>query len=116
MEFLLEATEALEVVELLAVAKRERAESIPERRRGARLEARERRHADVQPRVALLLRPESDAEEKVLHHARRRPAAVAHQVRRELLVVGAAPEVREGDHLASGARDREGELGQVRRI
>src|SRR5215469_14290904 len=47
----------LEVVEVLAMAKDEIADAVPGRRKGMPVETRERRHAEIEPAIALIAAP-----------------------------------------------------------
>src|SRR5579883_1606568 len=57
IELGLVSPQSLEVVEVLAVAKDEIADAVPGRRERMPVETRERRHAEIEPAIALIAPP-----------------------------------------------------------
>src|ERR1044072_658830 len=85
-ELVLVGVQALEIIKLLPVTVDQRADLMPERGEGVALQPRERRHAEIEPAVTLLLRPEHEFEEQEFHRPDRRIGGVAHQVDADLLL------------------------------
>src|SRR5262245_19904328 len=100
VEFLLVAAQPLEVVERLAVAEKPVADAAPGVPHRPRLQAREGRHPEGEPRVPLLLPPTEHAREEGFHRALRRGLPETHQIDRQLILVGGGPDVGEGHDLS----------------
>ena len=116
MKLLLILPEAFEVVEMLAVLVHEVAEAVPQRRACPLLEARERRHAEVEPAVAFLPAPQHELREQKVHGAVGRLGGVAHEVDRQLFLAGAQPQVGEGDRALAASHHCDRKLPQVGEI
>src|SRR5437879_11316087 len=80
IELLLVLAETLEVVEVLTEAVGQGADAHPDGTEGTVLETGERCHAEVEPAVTVLLAPQHELEEHVVHHTGRRIGDVPHQV------------------------------------
>src|SRR5450759_1100977 len=100
IELVLVVPQSLEVVEVLAGAKRKGADPGPDAVQRPILEARERGHAEVEPAESLVASPQHQVEEDVVHHAFGCIAQVAHQVDGQLLATSARPEICERDGTA----------------
>jgi surface antigen len=72
--------ETVEVVEFLAQIEDRGSDLVPERRKGAALQAGERRHAEIEPAVALRATPQHQLGKQQVHDATRTGQVVAHQV------------------------------------
>ncbi len=72
IELRLVAAQTLEVIEVLAVAEDEVADAVPGGGERMGLETRQRRHAEVEPAVALRASPQHQLDEQVVHGAARR--------------------------------------------
>src|SRR5262245_56141597 len=78
----------------------ERADLRPRGRELARLEARERRQAEVEPFVAGRLGPKAELNEEKIHRARRCVVGLAHEIDRDFFVLTRHQNVGEGFDLA----------------
>src|SRR4051812_47318490 len=64
IELLLVESQTLEVVKRFSAAEKQRADAIPEGCQASVLDARERRHSEVEPLIAILLSPEHQLDEQ----------------------------------------------------
>ncbi len=113
LELRLVPPQPFEVVEVLAVAEYEVADAMPPRREPPRFDARQRRHAEVEPVIALGAPPLHQLDEQVVHRAAGGFIAEAHQVHRELLAGAGGPQIGEGGRAAFAAHQRHREVAQV---
>src|SRR5690348_2929419 len=95
IELGLVAAQPLEVVEMLAVAEDEIADATPGRRERVAIETRERRHAEIEPAVALCAAPAHELEEKKVHRPSGRLGREPHEIDGELGTRVGRPEVGE---------------------
>jgi len=108
IELRLELIEALEIVELFTQVENGGADLVPQRRQRATLQARERRHAEAEPAVALVAAPQHQLGEQQVHDVARRRRVVAHQVDRHLVPVLDLPEIgKRHDGAARVGRNRD---------
>src|SRR6185312_10506049 len=113
IELGLVAAQPLEVIEMLTVAEYEIADAVPGGREGMSVETRQRRHAEVEPTVALIAAPAHELDEEEVHRSRGGSRAEAHEIDRELRAGMGGPEVGEGGRLARGAHQGERKVPQV---
>ncbi len=100
IEFFLEDFEPVEVIKIGPTAIDERAETVPARGKPAAAKAGKRGRAKVKPFVAFLLGKGQQLGEQRIHQELVHIGHVAHQVDRDLILVGTAPYIGESNDFA----------------
>ncbi|VTR70982.1 hypothetical protein DESC_880008 [Desulfosarcina cetonica] len=96
-ELVLVLPEPFEIVEVTAAVRQKCAQSTPQGRQGVVGQAAEGCHAQVEPRIALILGPLHELDEKKVHYpVGRRGRVMPHQVDGKFRFVGPFPEIGEG--------------------
>src|SRR5262245_18516666 len=78
-------------------------------------EARQRRHAEIEPAKLLRSRPQHQFGEQIIHHDFWRSRRKSHQVDRHLFAIAAFPDCRERDDRTADAYDATVEIREVLR-
>src|SRR5438105_4565847 len=82
----------------LAVATDDLRHAIPTRGQGMRFDARQRRHAEIEPAIALRLTDQHELREQIIHRPPGRLLGKPHQVNRQLFLLPAAQHIRKRDN------------------
>src|SRR5262245_2285723 len=113
IELLFERAQALEIVETGAVLVEEVAGARMQGRKRGRLEARHRRHTEVERRVAVCFSPDEHVHDERFHYASRCELVIAHEIDRELTAICPRPQIRERDDSSTELHDRDRESREV---
>jgi hypothetical protein len=109
--------EAFKIVELLAQVEDGRSDLVPQWRKWPALQARQWRHAEIEPAITLAAAPQHQLREQEIHDAAHTCRIIAHQVDRDLVPALDLPQVceRHYDTLGIGHhRDpRTGDVGLI---
>ena len=73
----------------------------------------ERRHAQIEPAVALLFTPQHGLDEQKVHHAAGRVGDMPHQIDRQLIALATLPDIGKGDDAALAPHHGLSEMRQI---